>query len=251
MDEVLVRFSLPDLYESALSRLKAACRFDPEKEMHVRMLDDARAVHRDWAVNAEIEAIAACFAPVAPRGRTLDIAGIVFECPAFERLEACDLTKVVLCATTLRAGAGPAQDVSRLFYADLWENAYVEAALGALRSKLAARADGVLSDFFGPGYYGMDLGEMKKLARVLDFGKIGAEVLDDGMIRPPKSCAGMFFVVRDAARMPADACRACVGDKAGCAFCGVSRQTLRRGSNLAPPESGREAYAKERGFFEI
>jgi hypothetical protein len=119
----------------------------------------------------------------------------------------------------LRCAAAPAQNVAGLFYTDLWENAYVEAALGALRSVLAARADGVLSDAFGPGYYGMDVAEMRRLARVLDFGKIGAAVLENGMIRPPKSCAGIFFVVRDATRMPAVACRDCIGDKAGCAFC--------------------------------
>jgi hypothetical protein len=135
------------------------------------------------------------------------------------------LTKVIVYAVALHSVAAPAQDVARLFYADLWENAYVEAALCALRPVLAARVDGVLSDSFGPGYYGMEVEEMKNLARVLDFGKIGAEVLETGTIKPSKSCAGIFFAVRDATRMPADACRDCIGDKAGCAFCGLSRET--------------------------
>jgi hypothetical protein len=226
MGESIVRFSLPELYESALSHLKAACRFDPAKEMHARMLDEAVAVHRDWAAGTEIEAVTDCFAPVVPRGRTLDIAGVAFACPAFEQLEFCNLTRVIVYALSLRGAAAPEQGIAgiaRLFYADLWENAYIEAALHALRSDLAARADGVLSDSFGPGYYGMDTLEMKNLARVLDFGRIGAEVLETGLIRPPKSYAGMFFVVRDAAHMPANACRDCIGDKAGCDFCFLRR----------------------------
>jgi hypothetical protein len=219
MDEFVVRFSLPELYESAFLRLKAACRFDLAKEMHARMLDDAVAAYRDWAAGAEIRAVAARFAPVALRGRALDVAGVAFECPAFEQMEARNLTRLIVYAVALRADAPPAPDVSRMFYADLWENACLEAALRALRAELAARSDGVLSDSFGPGYYGMDVLEMKNLARVLDFGKIGAEVLDNGMIRPQKSCAGILFAVRDAARMPADACRDCIGDRNGCAFC--------------------------------
>jgi hypothetical protein len=72
----------------------------------------------------------------------------------------------------------------------------------------------------------MRMEEMKKIARVLDFGRIGAAVLDDGTIRPPKSCAGIFFAVRETARMPADACRSCAGDRAACSLC-VHRRRLR------------------------
>jgi hypothetical protein len=219
MDEMHIRFSLPELYAAALSRLKAACRFDPQKEMHARMLDEALAAHREWSEAAELSAVATCFAPVAPQGASLRIAGVAFACAAFAQMEARNLISVVVYALTLRAAETPAAGVSRLFYQDLWANAYIEAALAALRARFAARARGALSDSFGPGYYGMALEEMKKLARVLDFGRIGAAVLEDGTIRPPKSCAGLFFVVRDAGRMPADSCRSCAGDRAGCAFC--------------------------------
>jgi hypothetical protein len=223
MDEFVMCFSPAALYASALSRLKVACRFDPTKEMHARMLDEAVAAHRDFSAGTKVEAVFACFAPAAPRGPALDIAGVVFVCPAFEQLDPCNLTEIIVYAVALRADAPPARDIARLFYEDLWGNAYVEAALDALRSELATRADGALSDSFGPGYYGMAVPEMKNLARVLDFGKIGAEVLETGEIRPQKSCAGIFFAVHDAVRMPADACRDCIGDKAGCAFCGVRR----------------------------
>jgi hypothetical protein len=220
MDKFHIKFALPELYESALSQLKAVCRFDPAKEMHARMLDDALAAHRDLADGAALEAVAAFFSPAAPRGCRMEIAGVALTCAAFEQLDVRNLTKVVVYAVSLRSVAASPRDLSLVFYRDIWENAYIEAALRALKSKLAARTGGVLSDSFGPGYYGMELEEMKRLARVLDFGRIGAEVLDNGMIRPPKSCAGIFFAVRDEALMPADSCRDCVGDKRGCAFCG-------------------------------
>jgi hypothetical protein len=219
MNESQIRFSLPALYEAALARLKAACRFDPAKAMHARMLEDALAAHREWAMHAEIRAVCACFTSAAPRGRSLEIAGVAFACPAFEQMDARNLIAGAVYALALDADAGSAPSLSGRLYRELWENAYLEAALFAIRSDFAARAGGAPSDSFGPGYYGMPFAEMKKLARVLDFGEIGAEALEDGTIRPPKSCAGIFFVVRDVARMPKDACRDCAGDRESCALC--------------------------------
>ncbi|MDR2770443.1 MAG: hypothetical protein LBB57_00220 [Clostridiales Family XIII bacterium] len=219
MDKMYIRFSLPELYDAALLRLKAAGRFDAAKEMHARMLDEALTVHCVWAEGAELAAVTACLAPAALRGPALRIAGASLVCPAFEQIDARNVVRPILYALTLRADERPEPSVSRLLYRDLWQNAYIEAALAALRARVAARTACALSDSFGPGYYGMALLEMKKLARALDFGRIGAAVLEDGSIQPPKSCAGIFFAVRDAARMPADACRSCAGDRAGCAFC--------------------------------
>ncbi|MDR2088360.1 MAG: hypothetical protein LBP73_03280 [Clostridiales Family XIII bacterium] len=214
-----MHFALPELCGAALSRLKAACRFDPSKEMHARMRDDALDAHREWAERAELRAVAVRFASSAPRGRALELAGVRFACAAFGLIDARNVIETVVYALTLAAGEAPSRGVSRLFYEDLWANAYLEAALCALKSDLAARAGGVPSDSFGPGYYGMALEEMPKLARVSDFGRIGGTVLENGMLQPPKSCAGIFFVVRDAARMPERSCRGCAGDPAGCAFC--------------------------------
>ncbi|MDR2295683.1 MAG: hypothetical protein LBD95_02700 [Clostridiales Family XIII bacterium] len=227
MDEIFIDFSLPTLYDAALSRLKAACRFDPDKEAHARMLEDALAAHREWTEGAALSAVAACFAPVAPQGPSLRIAGVAFVCPAFEQIDARNVIKLVAYALSLRVDERPEPRLSRLFYGDLWQTVYLEAAFAALRARLAAQTDGVLSDSFGPGYYGMRIEEMRKLARVLDFGRIGAAVRADGSIRPPKSCAGLFFAVRDAARMPQDACRGCAGDAAGCAFCAHRRRDSR------------------------
>ncbi|MDR1247478.1 MAG: hypothetical protein LBK57_10755 [Clostridiales Family XIII bacterium] len=223
MDEFCICFSLAELYGSALSRLKTACRFDPAKEMHARMLDDALAAHADFARGAELAAAARFFEPSAPQGTSLTVSGVAFSCAAFAQLDERNLTGIIAYAVTLRRDAAPRRDTGRLFYEDVWGNAYIEAALDALRTELAARADGVLSDSFGPGYYGMAPAEMKKLARVLDFGKIGAEVLENGIIRPQKSCAGILFTVRNAALMPAALCRDCAGDRAVCALCGRSR----------------------------
>jgi hypothetical protein len=224
MDEFCICFSLAELYESALSRLKAACRFDPAKEMHSRMLDDAVAAHADFARGTELAAAARFFEPSAPQGTSLTVSGVVFSCAAFAGLDERNLKSIVAYAVALRRNAESERDTARLFYEDIWGNAYIEAALIAFKAKLAARADGVLSDSFGPGYYGMALTEMRNIARVLDFGKIGARVLENGVISPPKSCAGIFFAVRDAALLPESSCRDCAGDKALCALCGRSRR---------------------------
>jgi hypothetical protein len=237
MDEILINFPLPGLYDAALSRLKAACRFDPDEDAHARMLDEAIAAHPDPAEGTTLAAVTACFAPVSLRGPSLRIAEVTLSCPAFEQINARDVTELVAYALSLRTGEAPEPRLSRLFYRDLWQTAYLEAALAALRARFAARAGGRLSDSFGPGYYGMAPGEMKELARVLDFKKVGAAVLANGNISPPKSCAGIFFAVRNAARMPADVCRNCAGDKAGCAFCEHRGRGLNAGLNAAARSS--------------
>ncbi|MDR2355121.1 MAG: hypothetical protein LBE16_02890 [Clostridiales Family XIII bacterium] len=223
MDEIFINFLLPDLYNAALAQLKAVCRFDPAEDSHARMLEDALAAHRGWTKGATLAAVATCFAPLAPKGPVLRLAGVAFSCPAFAQTDADNLIRAYAYALSLHADEGPDRRLSHLFYRDLWQTAYLDTARAALRARLAAGTDGVLSDSFGPGYYGMDIGEMKKLARVLDFGRIGATVLDDGSIRPPKSCAGIFFAVRDAARMPRGACRSCAGERGGCDFCAHGR----------------------------
>jgi hypothetical protein len=224
VDEFNIGFSLGGLYEAALSRLKVSCRFNPAAEMHLRMLDDAIAAHTDFARGAELAAAAAFFVTAAPRGRLLEIGCAEFSCAAFELLRADNMTKIIAYAVSLRTEATQGRDIGRQFYENMWENAYIGAASDALRETLAVRVDGLLSDSFGPGYYGMALEEMKKLARVLDFGKIGAEILENGLINPPKSCAGIIFAVRDLSLMPAASCRDCLGDRAGCAVCDRSRQ---------------------------
>jgi hypothetical protein len=221
-DETMISFAPSALEGAALARLKAACRFDASKDAHARMLDDALAVHREWARRVEIRAVYARFAPAAPHGRSLTIAGVSFACAAFERIDAHNPIEAVAYALTLGADSEPAPSLSVRLYRELWENAYLEAAFSELRLGLAARAGGLPSDSFGPGYYGMALEEMKNLARVLDFSRIGAAVREDGLIIPPKSCAGIFFAVRDAARMPGDACRDCAGNRESCVLCAHS-----------------------------
>ncbi|MDR2133154.1 MAG: hypothetical protein LBP30_07405 [Clostridiales Family XIII bacterium] len=232
--EIYVRFPMPELCGAALSRLKAACRFDPANEAHARMLGDALDAHCGWAEGAELKAVAARFPRTAPRGTSLNLDDVRLVCAAFGRMDARDVLETVVYALALttneptadesatvadESAASQARGVSRLFYEDLWANAYIDAALLAFKADLAARAGGFPSASFGPGYYGMALTEMKKLDKMLNFGNIGAEVLGDGSMRPLKACAGLFFVLRGAADASPNACRDCAGDKANCAFC--------------------------------
>ncbi|MDR3295902.1 MAG: hypothetical protein LBT26_08765 [Clostridiales Family XIII bacterium] len=242
MEEILLRFESADLLGPATEQLKKACRFDPGKEMHRRMLEEALAFRGKWADGLRLAVTAAFYAPEVLSGAFLDIAGIRLRCAAFAQIRARDIREVVLYAMALHApaekggeGKSGAGDLTRLFYADLWGNAYVEAGAEALRAvlreRMEAREDAPrtrLSEAFGPGYYGMPAEEMKTLARMLDFSAIDARVEENGVIYPPKACAGIYFAAAEGASLPAASCSGCAGNTLSCDFC-VRRKTGQTG----------------------
>ncbi|MDR1572346.1 MAG: hypothetical protein LBS32_07460 [Clostridiales Family XIII bacterium] len=228
MKEALYDFELGPLYGRALENLKRSCGFDPGKEMHRRMLDEAVAMRGAWSRGARLMAATAVSEGCAPRGGALEISGVRLECAAFAQLDASRVGGAAVYAVSLSlGGAAAAESVSEAFYEDLWGNAYVCAGVEALRERLAGECGAGLSDSFGPGYYGMDISQMKKLALLLDFGRIGARVEESSMISPLKSCAGLFFLLRGEIGMPEPSCISCAGDRGGCAFCSRNGQKWR------------------------
>ena len=231
MKEILCDFELGALSEAALAHLKLSCNFDPGREMHRRMLDEAMSMRGNWSRGAAVRTAAVFADRFSLRGNVLEISGVRLECAVFARLGAECLAGVFVYALSLRRSASAAGDmfaagsVSAAFYDDLWGNAYVEAGMDALKDRLSRECgEGLrLSDSFGPGYYGMETSEMKKLALLLDFSRIGAKVEESSMISPLKSCAGIFLISNGEAPMPEPSCRQCAGDRRGCDFCSRNR----------------------------
>jgi hypothetical protein len=226
----IYEFNLKDLFPDALPRLKRGCGFEDGGDPRRRMPGEALAIHDAWAAGVRIMAVAEFYPAVDLRGSFWRIGGLSLGCGAFARMDAESLCGAAVFAIALRPAGreGAEESLTRAFYEDVWGNAYVEAGMLALKSRLAdgllerAPAGAALSDAFGPGYYGMDISEMKTIARLLDFGSIGAHVTESGAIRPPKACAGLYFASTAPERLPDASCRQCAGDTKGCAFCAVS-----------------------------
>lgn len=102
-------------------------------------------------------------------------------------------------------------------YADIWGSAFTDAVRFLMMEAFAV--ENRLSDSFGPGFYGMDVGEMEKIGTLLDFSTIGIELRNGKILVPLKACAGIVFAVDDGYRMMKRECMDCRGTHASCRLC--------------------------------
>lgn len=150
-------------------------------------------------------------------GDKLIAAGTQISCPAFAQIAGDSIYGLYVYGLsagdyTLKAHDGMAQ-----IYADLWGNAFTDAARDMLIQEL--QNFHVLSDSFGPGFYGMDIKEILNIRRLVDLSAAGISITDNGLMRPAKSCAGIFFCVNSKYRRLNSACQTCLGNGGGCRFC--------------------------------
>ena len=161
-------------------------------------------------------------------GSRLAAGGVTVECRAFERMEKEAVKNVYFCACTAGDFACASEDDMEKFYADLWGGAYLDGLRTLLEDELADRAaeEGLtLSRSFGPGFYGMDVSETAKIAEIVDFDELGMRINSAGVMEPPKSCAGLYFAVREGFGDPGPECKDCRGNEGGCRFCLVNKKS--------------------------
>ena len=106
--------------------------------------------------------------------------------------------------------------------ADLWGTAFLEAARRRVIGILDKKSK--ISNEFGPGFYGMDLMEMHKLALLSDASQIGLDIRKSGALFPVKSCAVILFEVTEDYKQPDIACRECLGSLKNCSLCSYNRR---------------------------
>lgn len=155
-------------------------------------------------------------------GRYLTIDGQSFECAAFEQLDESMLRGVYLYVLSAGDFGLPEEKITNQLYADFWGTAFTDAVRELMRQELSKEIK--LSHSFGPGFYGMDVSEMKKLNHLLDFKSIGLELRNDKIILPLKSCAGIIFSVNEEYPELYPACESCRGTYKSCRLCRLSRE---------------------------
>ena len=152
-------------------------------------------------------------------------------CNAFEQIDPSSVKGIYLYGVTageIEEGDRYSQlseSLSWQLYRDMWGTAYVDAAREILTDELRGNLpEGHrLSESFGPGFYGMDVAEMVKLAELTDLKSIGVKAGDSGLLMPEKSCAGIFLVAGDGYRDIDHACEACIGNKKSCRLCSLGK----------------------------
>jgi len=194
------------------------CGFDRDENKFKSMLQDGYGIREKLSDDLSVRAIISSFDKEIIWGKTVDINGVKFECNAFEQIDRENIKELFVYILTAGNFDLPGASMLEMVYADAWGTAYVDAGRDILRSRLSTR-EPFVSDSFGPGYYGMDVPQVKNFFRVLDSKKIDVKLLDSGLMVPVKSIAGLFVSVKDPSQLPGNDCSSCLANEKGCYFC--------------------------------
>ncbi len=190
---------------------------------------DIRRIIRD---SITPQAIISSFHDAEIENNTVLLEGINFECNVFQLLNPKHVRAVYAFIIT----AGNLQQhedapILDQFYADIWGTSYVDAGLAVLKQLVEkdfsespacnANYDFTVLDYFGPGFYGMDINQSGRFFELLDGARIGVKVTDDSIMHPIKSCTGFFVAVDDRTVLPYSDCRNCKAEYKNCHCCNV------------------------------
>ena len=237
MDIYRIELEENKLYERAKEYFVKSCGFDLTRAKHQRMMEKALEVREKGLSGIRPFAMIACCGPDIYRNGKINCGDIVLGCPAFEQIGNDNIQGIYFYVLTSggcknKAGAGIVEQL----YADIWGTSYVDAARDELEEKLREKVREeypdkfekslFLSDAMGPGFYGMAMEETKGIFRILDIADKAPQlaVKESGLMLPVKTCAGLYFLVKDKIGLPRPDCRDCIGNPGGCEFCRVNKK---------------------------
>lgn len=195
-----------------------------EGEKYDRMRKEAFEIRELIEPRIDIKAIYTFYDEIELDGQKLTVNDHEFTCTAFEQINPESVDGVYFYAIT--AGDYYLEDrpIMQQLYADIWGTAFTDAIRGMLLKSLKEKSE--MSDSFGPGFYGMDVAEMKKMPEMVDFHKLGMVVKESCVILPLKSCAGILFEVNEKYKTLNSACELCYGSKKTCSLCSIRNHVI-------------------------
>lgn len=213
------------------------CGFNRNEEKFKSKMNDALVVRDKIIDNINVRVVISSFDKEVISGNTITLEGIVFECNAIEQIRKESIIKIY--AYVLTAGSMDIQDkpLVEMFYVDTWQTAYVDAGRDILNEMIrdSIYKDNTMneneifvSDSFGPGYYGMDVTQVKDFFKVLDCDEIDVKLTDSGLMLPLKSCIGFYIAVNDKKQLPAVGCKSCSSNIKGCQFCRIKTSKMKK-----------------------
>lgn len=113
----------------------------------------------------------------------------------------------------------PEQNVTRQLYADIWQNAYLDAAREASRELLRFHTDRIVSQGIAPGFYGIPVESIQNLFRLLDTEKAGLTIGEGGYLKPEKTVMGVYFILDCDLNIFKRDCSNCFAKGKNCEFC--------------------------------
>jgi Vitamin B12 dependent methionine synthase, activation domain. len=224
----IVSISMAEADAFAMEYFMKICGFNREGEKYRRMLKQGMDIKERISHWVDIKAVVSSFPGDSIQGNKAVLNGVTFECNAFQRLDPGHVAGIYIYVMT--AGIYEMDDEEPILdqlYADIWGTAYVDAGIEALKNfvekDLEQHNEGnepvTVLDYFGPGFYGMDVDQVIKFFEVLDGGKIGVKARSNSLMLPLKSCAGFLIAVDDKTDLPPSDCKNCRAEYKNCAFC--------------------------------
>lgn len=192
-----------------------------EGRKYQRMQKDAFNIRKVIEDRIQLQSIYLFSDDVVMHGREAEIAGKIFYCSAFEQIDPGAVKGVYLYAAAAGRFDYPDDPVMNQLYADIWGSAFTDAIRIMLKQEIEKET--LLSDSFGPGFYGMDVTSMDTIDELLDFSRIDVKLHNNRILVPMKACAGMYFAVDETYEKLDEACLACMGNHASCRLCQAHR----------------------------
>ena len=241
MKNELVRISEKRAHEGAEKRFINTCGIMPGgSKKHQRMLEEGLKTRESGIAGIDIRALVSYYGPEVIRDGKVCPENAELGCNYFYKIPREYVEGIYFYMMTVGECLFESEDkIMEFLFADIWSNSYVDAGIEALKEdfiipdmkKRFPGKDYVLSEEFGPGYFGMFVGKTKEFAKILDAESIGITVKDSGLMLPQKSCAGLLFVLNhELEKEPA--CMRCVGNPKGCEFCEINMRRKEEGGNV-------------------
>lgn len=224
-DEI-IPVQVAELYPDVIRHLGQICRFDemdPEAANTQRM--EAAMVYDKFFQHRCVDILLHPFAADCVGERQFCFGDHTVECTVLEKISHEWIRSgylYALHAPELRL-RGEVLSVLQQYYVESIQVAILDAVRDWLQEYLSRRHSVrdlyFVTDSFGPGFYGMEVGAMPVLCDCLELNRIGMQLGNDGNLKPLKSIVGIHLVtIHEVAPIIRD-CSSCMGNPGGCSMC--------------------------------
>jgi len=228
---IILQFDPSELKERSKYHFIRICGFDRNPVKFKKMLDKGLQVLDSIQDRLDLKVAISEYPGDAVQGNQIKIDDKIFISNPLEQLEQEKIFKVYLYLIT-SGDLGPLGETDSMmddFYKDTWGTAYIDGGRDLLKEWICEKNgklqnDIVISDSFGPGFYGMDISYIKDFLSLMNNEEIGVSLMNSGMMQPVKSFAGFFIVMEKGSKLPESTCQNCMMKTKSCTFCRMSRK---------------------------
>lgn len=230
----ILYFDEQEVYPLAEERFIKTCGFNLDTEKHKRMFLMGQNVRESGKKGINIRAVLSFYDGSCYKNHAIAAENRLLQCNFFYQIPDEIVRGIYFYMLTVgECLFSSEENIMDFLYADIWGTNYVDSAMHLLRKIIEEDMeenlgeDVVLSEEFGPGYFGMSMGDSKVFMEILQGGRIGVTIRPSGLMIPQKSCTGLFLAIDKNYNLRYEKeCARCSGNKQGCKFCRVRLERI-------------------------